>query len=84
MPKITVQASLSLTGMMFAYFGAGIALVEPFLLASMPMRDLVARPLRPRIELKTLLVRNRSAPRSSAMDEFVAHLKQTVRQSARR
>ena len=83
-PNITVQVSLSLTGMMLAYFGAGIALVEPFLLASMPLRDLVARPPRPPIELKTLLVRNKSAPRSSAMDEFVAHLKQTVRQSARR
>jgi DNA-binding transcriptional LysR family regulator len=77
-PRIAVQVSLSLTGIMLAYHGAGIALVEPFLLASMPLPGLVSRPLRPRIEVSALLVRAKSAPRSRAMDHFVAHLREVV------
>lgn len=77
-PRISVQVSLSLTGMMLAYHGAGIALVEPFLLASMPLPGLVSRPLRPRIQVKTLLVRARSAPRSALMDGFIESLKRVV------
>lgn len=77
-PRIAVQVSLSLTGIMMAYHGVGIAMVEPFLLASMPLPGLVARPLRPRIEVSALLVRARSAPRSAAMGHFVGQLKATV------
>jgi DNA-binding transcriptional LysR family regulator len=78
MPGISVQVSLSLTGLMLAYHGVGVALVEPYLLAFMPLPGLVARPLRPRIEMKTLLIRAKGAPRSAAMEEFVGYLKQTV------
>jgi DNA-binding transcriptional LysR family regulator len=80
-PNVSVQVGLSLTGMMMAYHGAGIALVEPFLLASIPFPGLVVRPLRPRIELKTLLIRARSAPRSMAADDFVNELKKTIHDS---
>lgn len=81
MPNVSVQVGLSLTGMMMAYHGAGIALVEPFLLTSLPFPGLVARPLRPRIELSTLLLRAREAPRSMVADDFVAELKKTIRDS---
>jgi DNA-binding transcriptional LysR family regulator len=74
-PDISVQVSLSLTGMILAYHGAGIALVEPFLLASLPLQGLVSRPLKPRVELKTLLIRSKSAPRSELMNRFVEHLR---------
>jgi DNA-binding transcriptional LysR family regulator len=77
-PTISVQVSLSLTGMIMAYHGAGIALVEPFLLASLPLSGLVARPLRPRVELKSLLVQSKSAPRSKIMELFIAHLRREV------
>ncbi|GAA4331277.1 LysR substrate-binding domain-containing protein [Pigmentiphaga soli] len=77
-PHIKVQVGLSLTGMMLAYHGAGIALVEPFLLESIPLPGLVARPLKPRVELKTLLIRGKSAPRSTLMDAFVAHLRRNL------
>jgi DNA-binding transcriptional LysR family regulator len=77
-PQISVQVSMSLTGLMLAYHGAGIALVEPFLLQTMPIPNLVARPLRPRIEMTARLVRARSAIRSKVMDEFVAHLREIV------
>jgi DNA-binding transcriptional LysR family regulator len=80
-PNVNVQVSLSLTGMMMAYHGAGIALVEPFLLTSLPFPGLVARPLRPRIELNTLLLRARDVPRSRVANEFVIELKKTIRAS---
>ncbi len=78
-PNISVQVSLSLTGIIMAYHGAGVALVEPFLLSSMPLEGLVARPLRPRIELKTLLIRAKGAPQSQVMTTFVAHLRKEVK-----
>ncbi len=59
-PNITAQVGLSLTGIMLARHGAGIALVEPFLVASMGLPGLVARPLKPRIEVKTLMIRHKS------------------------
>jgi DNA-binding transcriptional LysR family regulator len=78
-PNIRVQVGISLTGMMLAYHGAGLALVEPFLLTTMPFSGLVARPLRPSIEFKTLLIRHKSAPPSLAMSDFIHHLKAAVR-----
>lgn len=78
-PRIAVQVSMSMTGMALAYHGAGIALVEPFLLNTFPVPGLVARPLHPAIAMKTLLIRARSAPRSAIMERFVAHLREEVR-----
>lgn len=77
-PHISVQVSVSLTGMIMAYHGAGIALVEPYLLASLPLSGLIARPLRPAIELKTLLVRAKAAPESEIMKLFVRHLRREI------
>jgi DNA-binding transcriptional LysR family regulator len=77
-PRISVQVSMSMTGMALAYHGAGIALVEPYLLNTFPLPGLVARPLRPGITMKTLLIRARSAPRSTIMEAFVAHLRREV------
>lgn len=77
-PRIRVQVSMSMTGMALAAHGAGIALVEPFLLNTFPVPGLVARRLRPGIEMKALLIRARSAPRSVIMEAFVAHLRREV------
>jgi DNA-binding transcriptional LysR family regulator len=74
-PNITVQVGLSITGIALAYHGAGIALVEPQLLESMPLPGLVARPLLPRIEVKTLLLLHRTTPRSRLLEQFVTHLR---------
>jgi DNA-binding transcriptional LysR family regulator len=82
-PKIRVQVGISLTGMMLAYHGAGVALVEPYLLTTMPFSGLVARPLSPGIEFKTLLIRHKSAPTSNAMTDFISHLKRVVAESIR-
>ena len=78
-PQISVQVSMSMTGMALAYHGAGIALVEPFLLNTFPVPGLVARPLRPAIATRTLLIRARAAPRSAIMEHFIAHLREEVR-----
>jgi DNA-binding transcriptional LysR family regulator len=77
-PSITVQVGLSITGIALAYHGAGIALVEPQLLESMPLPGLVARPLLPRIEVKTLLLLHRTTPRSRLLEQFVTHLRSDV------
>jgi DNA-binding transcriptional LysR family regulator len=77
-PNITAQVSLSLTGIMLARHGAGIALVEPLLVASMGLPGTVARPLKPRIDVKTLLIRHKTTPHSKVMNEFLGHLGRTV------
>jgi len=77
-PKITAQVSVSLTGIMLARHGAGVALVEPFLVDSMGLPGLVARPLKPRIEVETLLIRYKAAPHSKVMTQFINHLQRTV------
>lgn len=77
-PRIIVQVSMSMTGMALAVHGAGIALVEPHLLSTFPVPGLVARRLRPAIEMKAMLIRARDAPRSVIMTEFVAHLRSEV------
>ena len=73
-PNITAQVSVSLTGIMLARHGAGIALVEPLLVASMGLPGTVTRPLKPRIEVKTLLIRHKTTPHSKVMNEFLGHL----------
>src|SRR3546814_102081 len=78
-PTISVQVSLSITAIMLARYGAGVALAEPLLVASMKLPGLVVRPLSPRIEAKTFLVRLKSAPPSPAIDQFIVHLKETIR-----
>ncbi len=73
-PNIRCQVSLSLTGMVLAREGVGVALVEPSLLSFLGLRGLVARPLSPPIEVTTLLLRHQSAPCSQLMEEFVNEL----------
>lgn len=77
-PHISAQVSLSLTGIMLARYSDSVALVEPFLVASMGLPGLVARPLKPRIEVGTLLIRPRPAPRSKVMTDFIKHLNRIV------
>lgn len=77
-PSISVEVGLSLTGMMLAFHGAGIALVEPYLLSTMPLPGLVSRPLQPRVELKCLMLRHKSVLPSRVLKDFIAHLRATI------
>lgn len=77
-PKISVQVSLSITGILLARAGAGVALAEPLVVSSMNLPGLAVRPLKPRIEAKTFILRLKSAPQTPAVREFVDHLKDTI------
>lgn len=74
--NISVEVGLSITGIMLAFNGAGVALVEPDLLRAMRLPGMVSRPLVPQVEFKSLLILNRSAPRSRIMLEFIDCLRE--------
>jgi DNA-binding transcriptional LysR family regulator len=78
---ISIEVGLSITGIMLALHGAGIALVEPDLLTALRLPTLTSRPLVPRVEVRSLLILNRSAPRSRIVDEFVQTLRTLARQA---
>jgi len=77
-PPIVAQVSVSLTGIMLAQHGGGVALVEPLMLRTLPFPELVARPLDPPITFETVLVRPRGAVDSTLLRTFVAHLRRTL------
>jgi DNA-binding transcriptional LysR family regulator len=79
-PHITTQVTISLTGIMMAQSGAGLALVEPIIVAGMEFSSVVARPLKPRVGMNAYLIRNRNAPRSMLTDMFIDDLKTMVQQ----
>ena len=55
-PTQRLQVNYSMTAFILAAQGAGIALVEPLLLASANTPSLIARPIQPRMEVRTLLI----------------------------
>lgn len=73
---INIEVGLSITGIMLALNGAGIALVEPNVLKALPLPGLTSRPLVPQVEFRSLLILNRSAPRSRIVLEFIDHLRE--------
>ena len=80
-PDLKVQVALSMTGIVLAYHDAGVALVEPFLIDTLGLTGLVARPLSPEIGIETLLVRHRSTPPSRLARAFTSHLKALLEHS---
>lgn len=78
--NIAIQVTLSMTGILLAKAGAGVAIVEPYVLAAMDKSALVSRPFSPGIDVRTLMFKNRSAPQSLIMSAFIEHLKQVVRE----
>jgi DNA-binding transcriptional LysR family regulator len=75
--RISVETGTSATAIMLAVHGAGIALIETALFSARPVPGFVMRPLEPRIELKSLMLRPRQAASSKVLDDFILHLKQT-------
>jgi len=78
-PNIVVQVTHSTAGLMAAYHGAGIAIIDRFVFDYFGLPGLVSRPLRPRIELNTCLIQLEPARLSQAMQGFVTHLRQSIR-----
>ncbi|CAG0984376.1 Octopine catabolism/uptake operon regulatory protein OccR [Burkholderiales bacterium] len=75
---ISVETGTSSTAIMLAAHGAGVALIETALFAARPVPGFVMRPVEPRIELRSLLLRPRLAAASRVLDPFVAHLRATA------
>jgi DNA-binding transcriptional LysR family regulator len=76
--RIAVETGTSATAIMLAVHGAGIALVETALFTARPVPGFVMRPVEPKIELKSLLLRPRQAASSRVLEHFVAHLRATA------
>ncbi len=77
-PDIRVRVGLSFTALVLAQAGAGIAVVDPLLLETLPIPGLVCRPLRPRRVVEMLLVTAREAPLSKIMEHFIACVRKVV------
>lgn len=77
-PKKRVQVDYSLTAFVLASRGAGIALVEPSMLASAGLPTLISRPLRPRLVVNTMLFTPRGRVPSKAVAEFRRILKAEI------
>jgi DNA-binding transcriptional LysR family regulator len=76
--RIAVETGTSATAIMLAVHGAGIALVETALFTVRPIPGFVMRPVEPKIELKSLLLRPRQAASSRVLEHFIAHLRATA------
>ena len=74
-----IQVNYSTTAFILAARGAGIALVEPLLLRATPMPSLVVRPLRPRIEVRTMLVHALGRPMTKTGDRLVAMVREQMK-----
>jgi DNA-binding transcriptional LysR family regulator len=76
-PRITVETGTSATAIQLAIHGAGIALVETALFGARPVAGFVMRPIEPKVELKSLLLRPRQSVASRVLEDFIAHLRAT-------
>lgn len=66
-----IQVNYSMTAFILAAQGAGIALVEPMLLGGASMPALTARPIRPRIEVRTMLIHAVGRPPTKTSNKLV-------------
>lgn len=73
-----VQVNYSMTAFLLAAKGAGIAMVEPMLLQAASMPCLVARPIHPRIEVRTMLIHAVGRPPTKTSNKLVALIKQQI------
>ena len=70
-----VQVNYSMTAFILAAQGAGIAMVEPMLLRAASIPSLVARPIHPRIEVRTLLIHAIGRPPTKTSNKLVELIK---------
>jgi DNA-binding transcriptional LysR family regulator len=75
---IAAETGTSSTAILLAVHGAGVALIETALFTAHPVRGFVMRPVEPRIELRSLLLRPRLAATSRVLTPFIAHLRATA------
>lgn len=73
--NIVAQVGSSITAVMLARYGAGVALVDPFLVDALATPYLASRPLIGAAPIDVLLVRNRATELSSLALQFIEHLR---------
>ena len=73
-----IQVNYSMTAFVLAAQGGGIALVEPMLLSSASMPSLVARPILPRIEVRTVLVHAIGHPPTKTSGKLVELIREHI------
>lgn len=73
-----IQVNYSIPAFLLAAKGAGIAMVEPMLLQAASMPCLVARPIHPRIEVRTMLVHAVGRPPTKTSNKLVALIRQEI------
>ncbi|WP_442593644.1 LysR family transcriptional regulator [Parapusillimonas sp. JC17] len=72
--NICVQVATSLTGIVLALHGAGVALVDSSVLQALPVPALTVRPLKPSVEITSYLMWSEARPQTALARAFVAHL----------
>lgn len=80
-PKIEAGASTTICALVES--GAGIAIVEPYLLYSHTPPNVVSRPIRPVIPMRPRLIYPRYRPLTKAARQFVNMFKQAMEDKAR-
>lgn len=73
---IRVEVATSLTGIMLALHGAGVALVESSVLQTIPVPSLTVRPLTPSVGISSYLMWSMHRPQTALSRAFVGHLSQ--------
>lgn len=72
--NIQIEVATSLTGIVLAFHGAGIALVESSLLHALPIQGLTSRPLSPEIKVHSYVMWSILRPQTELARTFVQHL----------
>lgn len=74
--EIRVEVATSLTGIVLALHGAGVALVESSVLQTIPIPSLTVRPLTPSVGVSSYLMWSVHRPQTALARAFVGHLGQ--------
>lgn len=72
--NIRFEVATSMTGIVLAFHGAGVALVESGLLAALPVHNLTSRPLIPEIQVRSHILWSSLRPQTALSRSFVQHL----------
>jgi len=74
-PKFSLEASFSFNPCLLVNAGAGIALLDPFIKMTGMVDNVIFRPFRPAVKIKTQIIYPRDRPRSKATQLFVDQLR---------
>lgn len=75
--NIQVEVATSMTGIVLAFHGAGVALVESSLLHALPVPGLTSRPLTPDIQVHSYVMWSLLRPQTELARTFVQHLEKS-------